>query len=44
LGAVIEASDVRPGVKEQAESLGARFVDVPYLTDEERQIGHGVGD
>ncbi len=29
LGAVIEASDVRPAVKEQIESLGAKFVDVP---------------
>eukprot|EP01132_Coremiostelium_polycephalum_P003903 gene3903-4872_t len=35
LGAVIEASDVRPAVKEQIESLGAKFVDVPYETDEE---------
>lgn len=37
LGAVIEASDVRPAVKEQIESLGAKFVDVPYETDEERE-------
>ena len=29
LGAVIEASDVRPAVKEQVESLGAKFIDVP---------------
>ncbi len=43
LGAVIEASDVRPAVKEQIESLGAKFLDVPYLTDEERQIAEGVG-
>ncbi len=43
LGAVIEASDVRPAVKEQIESLGARFLDVPYLTDEERDIAQGVG-
>ncbi len=43
LGAVIEASDVRPAVKEQIESLGAKFVDVPYETDEERQIAQGVG-
>ena len=35
LGAVIEAFDVRPAVKEQVESLGARFVEVP-LTDEEQ--------
>jgi H+-translocating NAD(P) transhydrogenase subunit alpha len=43
LGAVIEASDVRPAVKEQVESLGAKFLDVPYLTDEEREIAKGVG-
>jgi NAD(P) transhydrogenase subunit alpha len=43
LGAVIEASDVRPAVKEQIESLGAKFIDVPYLTDEEREIAQGVG-
>jgi NAD(P) transhydrogenase subunit alpha len=43
LGAVIEASDVRPAVKEQIESLGAKFVDVPLLTDEERDIAQGVG-
>ncbi len=43
LGAVIEASDVRPAVKEQIESLGAKFVDVPYLTDEERSIAQGAG-
>jgi NAD(P) transhydrogenase subunit alpha len=43
LGAVIEASDVRPAVKEQIESLGAKFIDVPFETDEERTIGEGVG-
>jgi H+-translocating NAD(P) transhydrogenase subunit alpha len=43
LGAVIEASDVRPAVKEQIESLGAKFLDVPYITDEEREIAQGVG-
>jgi NAD(P) transhydrogenase subunit alpha len=43
LGAMIEASDVRPAVKEQIESLGAKFLDVPYLTDEEREIAQGVG-
>ena len=43
LGAVIEASDVRPAVKEQVESLGAKFIDVPFLTDEEKQIAEGVG-
>jgi NAD(P) transhydrogenase subunit alpha len=43
LGAVIEASDVRPPVKEQVESLGAKFIDVPYLTDEEKEIAKGAG-
>jgi NAD(P) transhydrogenase subunit alpha len=43
LGAVIEASDVRPPVKEQVESLGAKFIDVPYVTDEEREIAQGAG-
>ncbi len=43
LGAVIEASDVRPPVKEQVESLGAKFIDVPYETDEEREIAQGTG-
>jgi len=43
LGAVIEASDVRPSVKEQVESLGGKFIDVPYETDEEREAAEGVG-
>ncbi len=41
LGAVIEASDVRPSVKDQVESLGAKWVDVPYANDEERKIARG---
>jgi H+-translocating NAD(P) transhydrogenase subunit alpha len=43
LGAVIEASDVRPAVKEQIESLGGKFLEVPYETDEEREAAQGVG-
>jgi NAD(P) transhydrogenase subunit alpha len=43
LGAVIEASDVRPAVKEQIESLGGKFLDVAFETDEEREIAQGVG-
>jgi len=43
LGAVIEASDVRPSVKEQVESLGGKFIDVAYETDEEREAAAGVG-
>ena len=43
MGAVIEASDVRPAVKEQVESLGGKFIDVAYETDEEREAAQGVG-
>ncbi len=43
LGAVVEASDVRPAAKEQIESLGAKFIDVPFETDEEREIAQGIG-
>ncbi|GAA0776058.1 Re/Si-specific NAD(P)(+) transhydrogenase subunit alpha [Castellaniella ginsengisoli] len=43
LGAVVEASDVRPAAREQVESLGGKFIDVPYETDEEREIAEGVG-
>jgi H+-translocating NAD(P) transhydrogenase subunit alpha len=37
LGAVIEAFDVRPAVKEQVESLGAKFVEVPVSDEEKKQ-------
>jgi NAD(P) transhydrogenase subunit alpha len=43
LGAVVEASDVRPAVKEQVESLGAKFIDVPLETEEEREAAVGEG-
>ena len=43
LGAVIEASDVRPSVKEQVESLGGKFIDVAYETAEEKEAAEGVG-
>jgi len=43
LGAIIEASDVRPSVKEQVESLGGKFIDVPYETAEEKEAAEGVG-
>ena len=43
LGAVVEASDVRPSVKEQIESLGAKFIDVPLETEEERAAAEGEG-
>lgn len=34
LGAIVEAFDVRAAVKEQVESLGARFVSMPHLTED----------
>jgi NAD(P) transhydrogenase subunit alpha len=37
LGAVVEAFDVRPAVKEQVESLGARFVEVPASESDRAQ-------
>src|SRR4051812_31216256 len=42
LGAVIEAFDVRPATKEQVESLGAKFVEVP-VSDEERRQAETAG-
>jgi NAD(P) transhydrogenase subunit alpha len=42
LGAVVEAFDVRPVVKEQVESLGATFVEVP-MTDEEKASAQTAG-
>ena len=42
LGAMVEATDVRPETKEQVESLGAKFVEVP-LTDSERDLAKGQG-
>jgi NAD(P) transhydrogenase subunit alpha len=33
LGAAVSAYDVRPAVKEQVQSLGAKFVEVPLTTD-----------
>ena len=38
LGAVVEVSDIRPAVKEQVESLGGRFIDLPT-----KESGEGVG-
>ncbi|MCH9638773.1 MAG: Re/Si-specific NAD(P)(+) transhydrogenase subunit alpha [Betaproteobacteria bacterium] len=42
LGAVVEAFDVRPAAKEQVESLGAKFVEVP-LSDEEKEKAETAG-
>ncbi len=40
LGAVVEVSDVRPAVKEQVQSLGATFIDLPNLESGEGQGGY----
>jgi len=39
LGAVVEAYDVRPTVKEQIESLGAKFVELPLQAQETQTSG-----
>jgi NAD(P) transhydrogenase subunit alpha len=39
LGAVVEAYDVRPAVKEQIESLGAKFVELPLETASAQDAG-----
>lgn len=39
LGAVVEAYDVRPTVKEQIESLGARFVQLPIDAKDSQTAG-----
>ncbi|CAN5484509.1 Re/Si-specific NAD(P)(+) transhydrogenase subunit alpha [soil metagenome] len=41
LGAVVEAFDIRPVVKEQVESLGASFVEVPSIDEEEAETKGG---
>lgn len=38
LGAVVEVSDIRPAVKEQVQSLGGRFIDLPM-----EESGEGTG-
>ncbi len=40
LGAVVSAFDVRPAVKEQVESLGATFIEVPV---DNKESGEGKG-
>ncbi|HTQ10261.1 MAG TPA: Re/Si-specific NAD(P)(+) transhydrogenase subunit alpha [Fimbriimonadaceae bacterium] len=40
LGAVVEAFDVRPAVKEQVESLGAKFVELKLEDDTEDSGGY----
>lgn len=39
LGAIVEAFDVRPAVKEQIESLGGKFVGLSLVTDEAEDAG-----
>ena len=39
LGAVVYVSDIRPAVKEQVESLGARFIDPPQMDDKPAESG-----
>ena len=39
LGAVVYVSDIRPAVKEQVESLGARFIEPPELDDKPSEAG-----
>ena len=42
LGAVVEASDLRPAAKEQVESLGGKWLDVP-MSEEEAQKAKATG-
>ncbi len=42
LGAVVEASDLRPAAKEQVESLGGKWLDVP-MSDDEAQKAKATG-
>jgi NAD(P) transhydrogenase subunit alpha len=39
LGAVVKAYDVRPAVRQEVESLGARFVEIALETGEEEKAG-----
>ncbi len=39
LGAVVYVSDIRPAVKEQVESLGARFIEPPELDNAPNESG-----
>ncbi len=39
LGAVVFVSDIRPAVKEQVESLGARFIDPPKIEEGPSEAG-----
>ena len=41
LGAIVEAFDVRPAVREQVQSLGATFIDVPLSEGEAAETAGG---
>jgi H+-translocating NAD(P) transhydrogenase subunit alpha len=41
LGAIVEAFDVRPAVKEQVESLGGKFIEVPLGEGEQGETAGG---
>ncbi|CBL46138.1 Alanine dehydrogenase [gamma proteobacterium HdN1] len=42
LGAIVEANDVRPAVKEQVESLGGKYIEV-QMTEEEKKGAETAG-
>jgi NAD(P) transhydrogenase subunit alpha len=42
LGAVVEAFDVRPAVREEVESLGAKFIEVEGAIDDKAAGGYAV--
>ena len=39
LGAIVFVSDIRPAVKEQVESLGARFIELPEIDEKPAESG-----
>ncbi len=39
LGAIVFVSDIRPAVKEQVESLGARFIELPEIDEKPNESG-----
>jgi len=42
LGAVVEVFDTRPAVKEEVQSLGAKFIDIPGAADASTAGGYAV--
>lgn len=42
LGAVVEVFDTRPAVKEEVQSLGAKFIDIPGAADASAAGGYAV--